>query len=143
VLVQVNVHFLVIIIIIIITTTTTTTIIIIILFFQSISCYWALYNYYYIPVNTNLFQAGRVCALRRHVSAQQDSTKYEIMGHILSKTFRFSSLRSLLCVTSYVSQLKLEYISAVWNCITSSNANKIEGIQQKFVSASLYLFSPQ
>jgi hypothetical protein len=29
---------------------------------------------------------------------------------------------------------KLEYASAVWNCITPTDANKLERIQQKFAS---------
>jgi hypothetical protein len=36
----------------------------------------------------------------------------------------------------------LEYASVVWNSITSTDANKLEGIQQKFTSVCFYSFFP-
>jgi hypothetical protein len=37
---------------------------------------------------------------------------------------------------------KLEYASEVWNSITSTDANKLEPIQQKFASVCFYRFLP-
>jgi hypothetical protein len=37
----------------------------------------------------------------------------------------------------------LEYACVVWNSITSTDANKLERIQQKFASVCFYRFSPQ
>jgi hypothetical protein len=54
---------------------------------------------------------------------------------------RFSSLDGLLCAIFYV-RSKLEHASIVWNAITSTDANKLERNQQKFVSVSFYPFSP-
>jgi hypothetical protein len=36
----------------------------------------------------------------------------------------------------------LEYASVVWNSISSTDANKLERIQQKFASVCFYRFSP-
>jgi hypothetical protein len=37
---------------------------------------------------------------------------------------------------------KLEYASVVWNSVTSTDANKLKRIQQKFASVCFYRFSP-
>jgi hypothetical protein len=42
----------------------------------------------------------------------------------------------------YVSQVQVEYASVVWNSITSTDVNKLERIQQKFVSVCFYRFFP-
>jgi hypothetical protein len=38
---------------------------------------------------------------------------------------------------------KLEYASVVWNCITTTDANKLERIQQKFAALCYNSFLPQ
>jgi hypothetical protein len=38
---------------------------------------------------------------------------------------------------------KLEYASVVWNSITSTDANKLERIQQRFAALCFYRFFPQ
>jgi hypothetical protein len=38
---------------------------------------------------------------------------------------------------------KLEYASVVWNSITSTDASKLERVQQRFTALCLYRFFPQ
>ncbi|PNF27925.1 hypothetical protein B7P43_G03400 [Cryptotermes secundus] len=66
----------------------------------------------------------------------------KLLGLIRSITYRFSSMESLYILYFTLVRSKLEYASVVWNSITSTNANKLERIQQKFASICFYRFSP-
>jgi hypothetical protein len=67
----------------------------------------------------------------------------KLIGLIRSITYRFSSLECLYVLYSTLVRSRLEYTSVVWNSITSTDANKLERIQQKFASVCLYRFFPQ
>ncbi|PNF39610.1 hypothetical protein B7P43_G10540 [Cryptotermes secundus] len=66
----------------------------------------------------------------------------KLLGLIRSNTYRFSSLESLYVLYFTLIRSKLEYASVVWNSITSTDANKLERIQQKFASICFYRFLP-
>jgi hypothetical protein len=66
----------------------------------------------------------------------------KLLGLIRSITFRFSSLECLYALYFTSVRSKLEYASVVWNSITSTDANKLERIQQKFASVCFYRFFP-
>jgi cell division protein FtsW (lipid II flippase) len=66
----------------------------------------------------------------------------KLFGFIRSLTFRFSSLDCLYLLYFTSLKSKLEYASVVWNSITSTDANKLERIKQKFASVCFYRFSP-
>ncbi|PNF13713.1 hypothetical protein B7P43_G14358 [Cryptotermes secundus] len=65
----------------------------------------------------------------------------KLLGLIRSITYRFSSLESLYVLYFTLVRSKLEYASVVWNYITSTVANKLERIQQKFASVCFFRFS--
>jgi hypothetical protein len=67
----------------------------------------------------------------------------KLLGLIRSITFTFSSLDCLYVLYFMLARSKLEYVSAVWNSIASTDANKLERIQQKFASVCFYRFPPR
>ncbi|PNF22317.1 hypothetical protein B7P43_G02928 [Cryptotermes secundus] len=66
----------------------------------------------------------------------------KLLGLIHSITYRLSSLESLYVLYFTLVGSKLEYASLVWNSIISTDYNKPEHIQQKFVSICFYRFLP-
>jgi hypothetical protein len=85
------------------------------------------------------------CVYRAVVWQRVDQIRYSIklLGLVRSNTFTFSSLESMhrLCITLVIS--KLAYASVVWNSITSTDANKLERIQQRFAALYFNCFFPQ
>jgi hypothetical protein len=65
-----------------------------------------------------------------------------LLGLIRSIIFRYSSLNCLYVLNFTLVRSKLEYASVVWNPLTSTDANKHERIQQKFMSVCFYRFPP-
>jgi hypothetical protein len=57
-----------------------------------------------------------------------------LLGVVLRITFIFSSLECLFRLYIAVVRSKVEYMSVVWNSVTSTDANKLELIQQRFVA---------
>ncbi|PNF40690.1 hypothetical protein B7P43_G02183 [Cryptotermes secundus] len=66
----------------------------------------------------------------------------KLSGLIRSITYRFSSLESLYVLYFTLVRSNLEYASVIWNSITSTDANKIQRIKQKFESVCFYRFFP-
>jgi hypothetical protein len=64
----------------------------------------------------------------------------KLLGLIRSITFRSSSLECLCVLYVTLAMSKLEYASAAWNSITSTDVNKLERIRQKFASVCFYRF---
>jgi hypothetical protein len=58
----------------------------------------------------------------------------KLLGLIRSITLHFSSLECMLRLYITLVRSKIEYASVVWNLITSTDANKLERIQQRFVT---------
>jgi hypothetical protein len=56
----------------------------------------------------------------------------KLLGLVLTLTFSFSSLDYLYVLYFTSVRSELEYASVVWNPITTTDANKLERIQQKF-----------
>jgi hypothetical protein len=62
---------------------------------------------------------------------------------VRSITFNFSSLECMLRLYITLVRTKLGYASVVWTSITSTDANKLECIQQRFAALCFNPFSPQ
>jgi hypothetical protein len=57
----------------------------------------------------------------------------KLLGIVHGITFNFSSLECLLRLYIALVSFKMEYSFVVWNSVTSTDANKLERIQQSFV----------
>jgi hypothetical protein len=66
----------------------------------------------------------------------------KLLGLFRSITYRFSSLKCLYVLYFILVRSKLEFASVVGNSITSSDANKLERIQQKFAIFCFCRFFP-
>jgi hypothetical protein len=66
----------------------------------------------------------------------------KLLGLIRNITIRASSLDCLRMLYFTLVRSKLEYASVVRNSITSTDANKLQSIQQKFVSVCFGRFFP-
>jgi hypothetical protein len=58
----------------------------------------------------------------------------KLFGLVLSITFNFSSLECMLRLFVMLVRAKLEYESVCYNSVTSTDANKLEHIQQRFAA---------
>jgi hypothetical protein len=67
----------------------------------------------------------------------------KLLGRVRSGTFNFSSLECMARLYITLIKSELEYASVVWNSITSTDANKLERIQQMFVALCFNSFFPQ
>jgi hypothetical protein len=65
-----------------------------------------------------------------------------LLGLVRNITFNFSSLECMLTLYIALVRCKLEYASVVWNSITSTDANKLERIQQRFAAHCFNRFFP-
>jgi hypothetical protein len=65
---------------------------------------------------------------------------YYVLGLIHSTIYRFSSRDCFSVLYITLVRPRLEYASVVWNSITSTDANKLERIQQKFTFVFLSFF---
>jgi hypothetical protein len=66
-----------------------------------------------------------------------------LLGLIRNINFNFSSIEPMLRLYIALVRSKLEYASVVWNSITSTDASKLERIQQRFAALCFYRFFPQ
>jgi hypothetical protein len=66
----------------------------------------------------------------------------KLLDLIRSITYSFSSLECLYVLYFTLVRSKLECASVVWNTITSTDANKLEYIQQMFTPVCFYHFVP-
>jgi hypothetical protein len=64
----------------------------------------------------------------------------KLLGLVHNITFNFSSLECMLTLYITLVRSKLEYAFVVWNSITSTDANKLEHIQHRFVALCFYRF---
>ncbi|PNF19262.1 hypothetical protein B7P43_G08007 [Cryptotermes secundus] len=67
----------------------------------------------------------------------------KMLGTIRSITFNYSTLGCMFILYFTLVRSKVEYASVVWNSITSTDANKLERIQQKFTALCFKRFFPQ
>jgi hypothetical protein len=67
----------------------------------------------------------------------------KLLGLFCSVTYNFSSLECMFILYFTLVRSKVEYVSGVWNSITSTDAKKLEHIQQKFAALCLKRFLPQ
>jgi hypothetical protein len=67
----------------------------------------------------------------------------KLLGLVRAITFPFSSIGSLYMLYCTLSRSKLEYASVVWNSVTTTDANKVERIQQKFAALCYNRFHPK
>jgi hypothetical protein len=66
-----------------------------------------------------------------------------LLGLVRSVTFNFSSLVCMSILYFTLVRSKVEYASVVRDSITSTDANKLESIQQKFLALCFNRFFPQ
>ena len=66
-----------------------------------------------------------------------------MLGIIRSITFNYSTLGCMFLLYFTSVSSKVEYASVVWNSITSTDANKLERILQKFTALCFKRFFPQ
>jgi hypothetical protein len=69
----------------------------------------------------------------------------KLLGLVHSSTFNFSSLEICTDHWLYITivRSKLEFVSVVWNSFTSTNANKLDRIQNRFQVLSFNRFFTQ
>ncbi|PNF29809.1 hypothetical protein B7P43_G10577 [Cryptotermes secundus] len=67
----------------------------------------------------------------------------KMLGIIRSITFNYSTLGCMFILYFTLVRSKVEYVSVVWNSITSTDANKSEHIQQKFTALCFKRSFPQ
>jgi hypothetical protein len=70
------------------------------------------------------------------------SERIKLLGLIRSIAYSFSSLECLYVLYFTLVWPRLEYACVAWNSVTSTDANKLERIQQKFTSVCFYRFYP-
>jgi hypothetical protein len=66
----------------------------------------------------------------------------KLLGLVRTLPFSFSSLDCLYMLYFILVRSKLEYASVVWNSMTTTDANELERIQQRFAALCYYLFLP-
>jgi hypothetical protein len=66
----------------------------------------------------------------------------KLLGLVRTLPFSFSSLDCLYMLKFILVRSKLEYASVVWNSIMTTDANKLELIQQKFATLCYNRFLP-
>jgi hypothetical protein len=71
------------------------------------------------------------------------SQRIKLLGLVRNLTLNFSSLEYMLRLCITLIRSKLEYASVLWSLITSTDANKLERIQQRFVTLSFSCFFPE
>jgi hypothetical protein len=66
----------------------------------------------------------------------------KLLELVRTLTFSFSSLDCLYMLYLTLVRSKFEYASVVWNSIMTTDANKLERIQQKFAALCYNRFLP-
>jgi hypothetical protein len=67
----------------------------------------------------------------------------KLLGLVQATTFPFYSIGPLYILYCTLIRSKFEYASFVWNSVTTTDANKVERIQQKFAALCYNRFLPQ